>query len=192
MLLCFLCALSSSLDSFTVSVSYGIRNIKLPYKSILAVCIISTIGTFLPMKFGQIIISYTGENIINYIGSIILIIIGAFFIYETVVAKDDIIKDVLNNPTTIDIDKSGTIDINEALILAIALTVNNIAVGVASSVAGLSIIHTTLFTFIVTFVSIQLGYSLGKHKLANSFGNYSQITSGFIMILIGFIKIVIG
>ncbi len=192
MFLCFMCALSSSLDSFAVSVSYGVKKIKLPFLPLLIICIISTLGTFLPMKFGQIIIAFTGENIINYLGSLILIFIGTFFIYETLSSTDVVLKEVLSDPALVDYNNSGVIDLNEAVLLATALTVNNIAVGIASAVAGLSITYTTFFTFVVTFFSIKLGYYFGKNHVSKSFGEASQIFSGVLIILIGVIKIIVS
>ncbi len=190
MFLCFLCALSSSLDSLSVSISYGAKKVKLPFSAILVVSIVSTIGTFLSMKFGQIVINFAGEDIIKYIGSLILIFIGAFFIYDSKTTDELSVKELMDNPSVIDYDNSGVIDVNEALFLAAALTINNLGVGIASAVAGLNIYVTTLFTFIITFLSIKIGYFLGNKYLTNFFGKYAQFLSGLLIIIIGLIKII--
>ncbi len=189
MLLCFLCAVSSSIDSLSVSISYSIKGVRVPIKTIMLVSFISTLGTYLSMKFVQIIIQTTGENIIEYIGSFVLIFMGAYFIYDTKSFDEISVKELINNPSIIDYDNSGVIDLNEAFFLATALTVNNIGVGIASSIAGLSIGYTTLFTFIVTILSLEIGDIIGRKFLSNNFGKYAQVISGAIIMIIGLVKI---
>ncbi len=190
MFLCFLCALSSSLDSLTVSISYGAKKVRLPLSAMLVVSFVSTLGTFLSMRFGQILISFAGEDIIKYIGSFILIFIGAFFVYDSKTIDELSIGELIDNPSKLDYDNSGHIDVNEALFLASALTINNLGVGIASSIAGLNIYATTLFTFVITFALIKLGYYLGRKYLKNLFGKHAQVISGLIIIIIGLVEII--
>ncbi len=190
MLLSFLCAFSSSLDSLAVSISYGSKKISLPISAIIIVSFVSTIGTFLAMKFGQIIIMHSGENVVSLIGSLILICLGVYFVYDSVITKDISIKELLDDPLIADYNKSGVIDANEAFFLASALTINNIGVGVASSIAGLDIILTTVFTFIITVLSLKIGYVIGERYFNNYLGNYAQVVSGLIIIGIGLFKII--
>lgn len=190
MFLCFMCALSSSLDSLAVSISYGAKKVIFPIKTILIVCSISTMGTYLSMKFGQMVISYTGGEIITYIGGFILIFMGILFIYNSTPKDDLVLKNIVENPIIIDTDNSGKIETNEAFFLAVALTINNLGVGIASAIAGLDITLTTIFTFITTFISIQLGSYIGKKIVSKNLGILSQVISGLIIILIGLAKII--
>lgn len=190
MFLCFMCALSSSLDTLAVSISYGSKKIKFPIVTILIVSIISTIGTYLSMKFGEIIISYTGYEIITYIGGFILIFLGIMFIYNSL-PKDELnLKNIVENPTVIDSDNSGEIELNEAFLLAMALTINNLGVGIASAIAGLDILLTTIFTFGMTIISIQFGSHIGRNIVYKNLGTLSQVISGIIIMMIGVVKII--
>ncbi len=190
MFLCLLCAFSSSIDSLSVSIIYGAKRIKLPIYTIVIVSLISTFGTFLSMKFGNVILSTTEDNLIEYIGSLMLIFMGTYFIYDTKNSSDVSIKEIINNPSYIDYDNSGKIDFFEAFFLAAALTINNIVVGIASAVAGLSIFYMTLFTFIITFFSVYFGYLLGKKYISLNIAKYTQIISGALIILIGLFNII--
>lgn len=191
MYLCFLCALSSSLDSLSVSISYGVKNVNLPFNSMLVVSIISTIGTFLSMYFGFNLLILTNENVINLIGSLILISLGLFFILESVKKNDIPITYILENPVDADCDNSGSIELKESITLAIALAINNIGVGIASAIAGLNIVYTTLFTFVITLASLKVGFILGQKYLSNKFGNLAQVTSGLLIVFIGIIKLLV-
>ncbi len=190
MFLCLLCAISSSIDSLSVSISYGAKGVKLPNKTILLVSLISTSGTYLSMKFGQIILRITSENIVDYIGSFVLMALGIYFIYDTKTKDDISVKELINNPESLDYNNSGEIELNEAVFLAIILTINNIGVGIAVAIGGLNIYHTTIFTFMVTAFTLKVGESLGEKLLANKFGKYTQIISGVIIICMGVIKII--
>ncbi len=93
--------------------------------------------------------------------------------------------EILNNDKTLDMDHSGNIDVKEALTLAIALSINNLALGIGGSIAGLSILITTIFTFIFSILTLLLGLKIGSSCLCNFFGKYSSYISAFIIIIMG-------
>ncbi len=191
MFLCLLCAISGSIDSLSVGVSYGIKKINLPIESIILVSFISTLGTYISMEFGNIILLYTGENLINLVASIFLIFMGLYFVYESIQRENMQVTELLGNPIKADYNKSGKIDFSEAGILALALTLNNVGIGIASAIAGLDVILTSIFTFIFTAISLQFGYSLGSRYASKNFGAYAQIVSGLLIISLGVMNIIL-
>lgn len=192
MLYCFLCAVSSNLDTLSVCTSYGMKNIKISKNAILVLTLISSIGTFLSMKFGALILRYTDANFVNRIGSIALICMGIYFLYECTIKKDITKTVLLNDPVLVDEDKSGTIDFKEAFTLATVLTINNLGVGIAGGIIGLNIFYTTYFTFLSTLIAVDLGLYIGERFSTKSFGKVTQIMSSILIIIIGLSKIIFG
>lgn len=192
MLYCFLCAISSNLDTLSVCTSYGMKNMKISTNAIIVLTFISSVGTFISMKFGTLILEYTDVAFVNRIGSIALIVMGLYFLYECT-AKKDITKTVLlNDPTLADEDMSGTIEFKEAFALATVLTINNLGVGIAAGIIGLNIFLTTYFTFLSTLIAVVLGLYVGERFASKSFGKITQIMSGILIIFIGLSKIILG
>jgi putative sporulation protein YtaF len=92
---------------------------------------------------------------------------------------------VLSHPETADADHSGSIEMKESIALALALTVNNIGVGVAASVAGVSVWPATLLTFVTSLLAIKLGAGFGQQFIAGLLGLYASFLSGFVIFVVG-------
>ncbi len=147
----FILSSSSNLDTFTVSLSYGIHKIKLPFSSNMIITAITSIGTFLSMLFGSFLATILPYSISNFIGGISLVLIGIWFLISGIKNKKS--SALLNSK----FNKPRAIKLKETIPLAFSLTLNNLGVGISASITGISIFYSTLFTFIVTSVSIVLG-----------------------------------
>lgn len=195
-------AISASIDNFTVGVAYGIKNIKIRFLSNLLIAVISGFGTFLSMTVGLFLCKLLSTKMSNIIGCSLLMAIGAWFIIEFFVKRRKMesrsainynninyIK-LLDEPENVDFDKSGNIDIKESIILGIALTINNLGLGISASISGINIYLTTICTFIISIVTIPLGYLIGKHCFSKLFGEYASLISGLIIIGLGVYEII--
>ncbi|WP_209700765.1 sporulation membrane protein YtaF [Clostridium algifaecis] len=193
--------LSVNTDNFVVGLSYGIKKIKIKILSNLLIGLISSIGTILSMKIGKIITQFVPANLTNLSGSTILILIGIWSILEEFHKKKNIpinreknslskLENILSNPENADKDTSGSIDIKESIYLAIALTLNNVGLGIGASIAGLNILFTTVLNLFISIAAITFGYTVGSKYLSNKLGKYAAVISGFIIILLGIYEMI--
>lgn len=191
---------SSSFDIFTVSIAYGLKNIKINLSSNLVIAIISSLGTFLSMQLGTALTNILPEKSAAIIGSIILFMLGLYFIldyYKQIKVKNvtSNCEDskspicILDKPEIADIDKSGTIEFKESFMLSIALALNNVGLGIGASVAGLNIVLTTLITFIFSIVIIPLGLYCSKKLLNNKLGEKGSLISGILLTILAILTI---
>ena len=174
-----------------VSVAYGIKKIKINLFCNIVITVVSTLGTFISMLFGIFLSKIIAVQFINYIGSAILILIGLYFIYEFFKKNPSEYEEILKTPAKVDKNNSGTLELTEIITLALALTVNNLGVGISASIAGLNIWVTTILTFIITMLFIKIGTFIGNNKIFNFLGKYSSLISGIIIALIGICTIFI-
>lgn len=195
-------AMSVNIDNLTVGTVYGIKKIRITALSNLIIAIISAVGTLLSMSIGLAISRFIPQSIANIVGNFMLIAIGIWFI------KDFLVKikvhnprpkeaehhnrctEILDEPEKADADSSGLIDIRETVFLALALTINNFGLGIGASIAGFSIVMTTLFTFISSLAFIRLGYFMGKSFLSNFFGKYASLAAGIIIVAMGLYEMI--
>lgn len=185
---------SSSFDIFTVAIAYGLKNIKINLASNLIISLISSLGTFLSMMLGSVLTSILPEKNASLIGSIVLLILGIYFLFGYYKDKnktndnpcDDVNspKCILDKPEIADVDKSGTIEFKESFMLTVALSLDNVGLGIGASVAGLNIILTTLITFIFSIVIIPLGLYCSRKLLNNKIGEKGSLISGLLLILL--------
>ena len=168
-------AVSVSIDSFGIGITYGIRNTTINKLSSFALFIISFLFSGFSILVGNVIFSIISEHIVKLISVILLIGMGLWIILETI-----------KNP----------IILNEAIYLAIALSIDSFCVGISSASFG---IFGLLYPFLVPVFQLFLlnfGIILGKKITKIHFLNYIPLKfwnmiSGILLIAIGIIRIFI-
>ena len=209
----FLLSISSNIDSFAVAIAYGVKQLRIGFFANLLIAIVSSLGTFVSMSIGQSISSYLPQNIANLLGSGVLVAIGSWGIWEALYKRskrksklhrekfniDSTVKhevssrssldeisyeSFLDNPEKADKNKSGDIDVREAIALALGLTINNLGSGVGGGISGLNIPFTTSLTFFLAIAAVLVGYFLGEKFAARMAGIWPEIVSGVLIILI--------
>lgn len=191
-------SLSSNLDNVVVGTAYGLKKIKIGIIANLIIAIITSTGTFLSMSVGVYISELLPQYIANSFGAGTIIILGGYFVTESIIklkynksSKELALKDIddmIEYAEKSDLDNSGDIDIKEALLVAFALTFNNLGTGVAASVTGVSIEFTVIFTFILSLLTIKLGETVGSNALGTFLGKYGPLISGILLIMLGVIE----
>ncbi len=191
-------SLSSNLDNVVVGTAYGLKKIKIGIIANLIIAIITSIGTFLSMSVGIYISKLLPQYITNSFGAGTIIILGGYFVIESIIklkynksSKELALKDIddmIEYAEKSDLDNSGDINTKEALLVAFALTFNNLGTGVAASITGVSIQFTVLFTFILSILTIKLGEAIGSNVLGIFLGKYGPLISGILLIILGIIE----
>lgn len=206
-------AISSSIDSFGIGITYGIRNTKISNSAKLILFVISFIVSFFAVYFGDFLKDLLPDNIANYIGCCLLIFLGGFVCFQSfkkdtknpvcneVFSEPKIYRffikflgitiQIIKDPISSDLDKSNLIDGKEALFLGVALSLDSFAIGISSGILG---IHSIIFPLVVSvfqLLFISLGNLLGS--TLNRFSKFPQsiwsIISGILLIVIGIIKL---
>lgn len=191
MLNSILLAISSSIDSLGIGITYGIKNTKISLIGKIILFIISITITYLSIFLGNFIQNIFPGFLTKLIGSSILIFMGIYICFEALKNKTNS-SNVFNNPISSDFDNSKTIDSKESIFLAVALSLDSFCIGICGSLTD---INLTLFPFLVSILQlafISLGSYLGIH--IRNFCKFPQntwsIISGLLLIFIGFLKIV--
>lgn len=211
LLTCLLLALSVSIDSFGIGITYGLRNTKISILPKILLFIISVFFTTFSIFLGNLLTDILPKNYVKLIGSILLFFIGLWIIYQAI-KKDNkntilstnkepkiysfIIKflgitiKIIRDPKSSDLDNSKTIDWKEAIFLGIALSIDSIGVGIGGSIIGVN-----SFLFPILVASFQLIFlSLGKNISVKIFKLYKlpeniwSIISGILLIIIAIFK----
>lgn len=183
----FLFSLSSNIDNLIIGVSYGIKEEKIPIFQNIIIAVITTLGTFIAMIAGKLIQKYISNEVGNIIGAVVIILMGMYFVLVS-------IKEIKGKKKTSEnfheqVSVQQNIKIKDSILLGFALASNNLGVGVAASVMGLSIFWVCIFTFITSILTIIIGQELGDHVIGRILGKYDNLISGILLIILGLIEI---
>ncbi len=92
---------------------------------------------------------------------------------------------VVADPQQADRDRSRQIDLHEATLLGVALSVNNIGGGMGAGLVHLSVLWIAFFSALFSFLVLWLGGWAGRRLAATRLGDYAQILAGVLLIVIG-------
>lgn len=191
-------AISLSIDSFGVGIAYGIRKVSIPLGSKLIICVFSILYSGLAILFGRFMYGALPPVVSKAAGIAILAGMGVYILLQALLRKenrpdrvggeaaDECRKEgertpgrtmrVLKDPEEGDLDRSGTIDIRESLLLGLALSIDAIGVGVGSALAGLGSAAVPFAIGLSQLLFLYAGTFLGKKAAALEWVNKKAVS----------------
>lgn len=203
-----LLALAVSLDSFSVGLTYGLRKMRIPLKSILIIACCSAATLSIAMMIGHVIVRFISPEAAGTVGGVILIGIGAWVLYQffrpekerellphekTIVTLEikslGLVINILQKPMSADFDKSGTITGIEAIMLGLALSLDAFGAGIGAALLGYSPVVLALMVAAMSSLFVFGGMRIGAIFAHNSFMQKFSFLPGVILIIIGIWKL---
>ena len=183
-----------SLDAFIASFAYGSNKIKIPLSSIIAINIVCSgilgisllagalIRPYLPSDIGLVkLLDNIAKAVIRKHGGLSKNIRFSFLNFKFVLT-------VYADPEKADIDQSKCLSVTEAVSLAVALSLDGMAVGFGAALGDVSGMALFLSSFVTDTLAVLLGSYIGNKIAASLRFNMSWL-SGVILIIMAFIKI---
>ena len=178
-------AFALSMDAFAVSITKGmtIKNLK---KS-TALKMALTFGVFqgaMPLLGWALGISFESyiKSIDHWIAFILLGFIGFNMIKGFFDDRKEENVSELEFSATTDVDDLSN---KEIIMLAVATSIDALAVGISFAFLNVSIIPAASIICIITFLVCVVGVFVGN-KVGDIFNGYAELVGGIILILIGF------
>lgn len=176
----FLTAVGLSMDAFAVAISKGITMKKLNMKSALKIAgffgffqgFMPFIGWLIGVRFSNYVMKFD-----HWIAFILLALIGGKMVYEAYESKDECAVDVVA-------DKDETLDNKELFLLAIATSIDALAVGVSFAFLQVDIVKSVIMIGVITFIISFIGVAMGR-KLGCLFQKKAETFGGIMLIIIG-------
>ncbi|MCA0171615.1 sporulation membrane protein YtaF [Bacillus sp. RAR_GA_16] len=203
----FFLAFAVSVDGFGVGLTYGLRKMKIPFKSILIISICSAISMFIAMGFGSLLQLWISDIVAQRIGGGILIVLGVWVLYQMIRNNKDVEKTVserillhyeirslgvvisiLRKPTTADFDDSGTITGIEAIMLGAALSLDAFGAGIGASMVGFPPIETSLLIACMSSLFLLAGLKFGNLTSNIKWMDKLSFLPGCLLIILGFMR----
>lgn len=168
----FVLAVGLSMDAFAVSICKGLSlgKIKVKHMCIAGMwfggfqALMPLIGYFLGSLFADMITKYD-----HWIAFILLLFIGGNMIKEAVGDEEHV---------------NASMDVKSMFILAVATSIDALAVGVTFAFLKVAIVSAVSFIGIVTFVCSAAGVKIGS-IFGTKYSKKAELFGGVVLILIG-------
>ncbi len=169
----FLIGIGLSMDAFAVAICKGLKMPKLNLKQTFVIALffggfqalMPFIGFVLGQRFEKYITSFD-----HWIAFILLAFIGGKMIVESFKSDDGNVGDKF--------------DIKELLVLAVATSIDALAVGITFAFLKVQIVSAVTIIGVTTFILSSLGVLLG-HKFGAVYKSKAELAGGIILVLIG-------
>jgi len=169
----FLIAVGLSMDAFAVSICKGLAMKKITIKKALIVGLwfggfqglMPAIGYLLGTQFEKYI-----TNIDHWIAFVLLFIIGGNMIKEALSKEEE--------------EASDSLAFKEMLLLALATSIDALAVGVTFAFLKVQIIPAVSFIGVITFTLSAIGVKIGN-IFGSRYKSKAELAGGIILILMG-------
>lgn len=176
-----LLSLGLAMDAFSVSVCKGLSMKKIDYKGAAVTALffgvfqglMPLIGYFLGSRFEKFISTYS-----HWIAFILLGFIGGKMIYEAIRGGDDE-----------SVGGEYKLDIKELFILAIATSIDALAVGVIFAAQKTNLVMSVSVIAAITFAVCLAGVVIGN-RFGSRYEKKAELAGGIVLVIIG-IKLLI-
>ena len=199
-------AMSLSIDAFAASFAYGSEQIKVPARSIQTINLISSAITGLSMLAGSFLQQFIPAWLTIGISFTILFVLGIIklmdslsnsFIRRYTQLNREVKFSLFNlrfilqlyiTPEKADVDNSKSLSPSEAASLAVALSLDGIAVGFGAALAGISAWAVFISSLITNMIALYSGIYLGNRLARRTSVNVSWL-GGAVLIIMAVLKV---
>ncbi|WP_079510008.1 sporulation membrane protein YtaF [Mesobacillus jeotgali] len=202
-----LLAFAVSLDSFSVGLTYGLRRMIIPVKSIAVIAACSAVVLMAAMMIGHFLESFFSPEWAETLGGAVLIVLGGWVLFQFF--RDDqtellshekiilnfeikslgIVINILKKPMSADFDRSGTINGIEAVMLGLALSLDAFGAGIGAALLGFSPGYLALTVACMSSLFVYAGMKMGSYFSESGWLQKFSFVPGILLIIIGLFKL---
>lgn len=195
-----------SIDSFTAGLAYGSNKIKLPFRSVMIINVVCSSILGIALFAGAFISSYLPHWLTVTVSFTILVIIGIIKLLDSItksiirkhsniskkftlsILNFNFILNLYANPEKADLDQSNSLSPYEAVLLAISLSFDGIAIGLGAGIIQVNVLAVILWSLITDALFLMCGHVVGT-KIAQKLPFNISWISGIVLIGLAFSKI---
>ncbi len=204
-----LLGIAVSIDGFFAGIAYGLKNIRVSFLALSLIGFVTFVCTTLAMSSASLLLEFINPSIATLFGGFLLILIGSMSLLHQYLLKAPVNENVAKSqtPTKItislgrlvisimakpecaDMDCSNHLNKTEALLLGLALGIDNMiatfAVGLTTSLQ----LYTPIVMCIIQSSIVWSGIYLAKKMISPHMKHRIAYAPGCVLILLGLIRL---
>lgn len=195
-----------SLDAFVASFAYGAQRIRIPYSSVAIISVICTAMLAVSLLAGSLLRPFLPQSLTKGLCFAILFLLGLVKLCDSTIKtlirrhkrmhrqvsfslfSLKFILDVYADPEKADRDGSRELSPAEAASLAVALSLDGLAVGFGAALMRVNFLLVMLFSLVVGMLAVRLGSKVGNRAAQKLPFDLSWL-SGALLIVLAFLKL---
>lgn len=195
-----------SFDSLATFFGYGISNIKVPFKRVLIISLLSTFILACGIIFGYLLSGVISSSITKYISFSILLLVGLIKLSVELIKiwlekkskRDTSVIKIFNfslffkvclDTNLSDLNDDKLLSLKEALLISTILSIDSLGVGLGVGMNTTYPYLTIIFTFFTGLLFSCVGNFIGK-KLSKKIKLNLSWLSGAILIILAVLKLI--
>ncbi len=182
-----LIAAVSNLDNFAVGVAFGMRGQKIAATPNVIIATVTMAGTGSAIASGHWLSRLLPSTVASALGSLIIITIGAWTILGSLTTPRAPGGVEAHRSVSLPRNQDGNNDISprDAVVLGIALSLNNVGSGIGAGVAGIPLVTTTLLAGAFSLLFIRGGSHAGRSAGQRLLGPRAPLAAGLLLLPVG-------
>ena len=190
-----------SLDAFVASFAYGAQRIRIPYSSAAIISVICTAMLAVSLLAGSLLRPFLPQSLTKGLCFAILFLLGLVKLCDstikTLIRKHKrmhrqvsfslfslkFILDVYADPEKADRDGSRELSPAEAASLAVALSLDGLAVGFGAALMQVNFLMVMLFSLAVGMLAVRLGGKIGNRAAQKLPFDLSWLSGALLIVL---------
>jgi putative sporulation protein YtaF len=189
-------ALANNLDNTGVGIAFGIARIRLSPLMNLWIALVTFVITGLAVACGGRVAAFLSLPLAHAFGGTLLCAIGGWMVVASLRSQNGrkpesdpegpvSLQRILADPTSADQNRSHDIDLREATVLGVALSLNNVGGGFSAGLVHMSALWTALFSAVISFLVLWFGGWAGTQLGVTRVGKHAQTIAGTLLLIIG-------
>ncbi|MDS1029619.1 sporulation membrane protein YtaF [Bacillota bacterium LX-D] len=208
-----LLAIAVSIDGFWSGFAFGLKKIKIPFVSLLAINICPIVCSMLTMLIGYTLQKYITFQSAQYFGAALLLFLGVFILKQGYKQKQNHkqqhkekspqhhkritehlaagnLISILKNPLLADIDHENDIKFFEGLLLGFAVAMDASIAAFSLSLMGYNPFTTPFLFGLTHFILIGIGNITARQSRIQQIGEQFALLPGLILIVLSILRII--
>ena len=190
-------AFVNNVDNISARVAFSVKGIYISNRVNLFISFITLILTGGATFLGQTATGFIDKNISSVISMVMFVGMGIWIIIDTYVkmgkkkeSKNSLFM-IMESPEKADSNDSKDIDLFEAIVLGVALSINNIAGGFAAGMMGLNFILIGVASAVFNYLALWAGNYLTDIIIKLKLGVKATFLSGILLVAFGVFQLFI-
>lgn len=204
-----LLGIAVSIDGFFAGIAYGLKNIRVSFLALSIIGFVTFVCTTLAMRSASLLLAFINPSIATLCGALLLIAIGSMSLLHQYLVKAPInenaaitktptkitislgqlVISIMAKPECADMDCSNHLNKTEALLLGLALGIDNMiatfAIGLTTSLQ----FYTPIVMCIIQSSIVWSGIYLAKKIISDPMKHKIAYAPGCVLILLGLIRL---
>jgi putative sporulation protein YtaF len=198
-----LLALAVSFDGLGAGFGFGLRKVRIDGRCLAVIGLVAGATVFVSCGAGQLVGGQLGEALAARLGGALLVGLGFASlatsgqeaaheppVWSVELRTWGLVVEVARHPGRADLDRSGTLSVAEALVLGLALALDNGAVGLGAGMSGFPPLAAAFWVAPVNVGLLWLGAWIGRRLPEERRHRWLRLSPGLILLLLGLGRLV--